>query len=125
MSGGQVSISEHGNTAIDRIIHATEYGYVLGYAPKRSELDGKFRTIKVEVARKGATLSFRRGYFARPAESFDPRKSIADRYASRDDYTKRYAKAVHELVRERWILPEDCETMLRQGEEDWAQANGR
>jgi hypothetical protein len=53
----------------------------------------------------------------------DPRKSIADRYASRDDYMKRYAKAVDDLVRGHWILPEDREALLRQGEEDWAQAN--
>jgi VWFA-related protein len=76
-SGGQVSISERGNTAIDRLVHATEFGYVLGYSPKNPALDGKFRAIKVEVARKDATVSFRRGYFARAPESFDPRKSIA------------------------------------------------
>jgi hypothetical protein len=55
----------------------------------------------------------------------DPRKSIADRYASRDDFMKRYAKAVDELVRERWILPEDRETMLLQGENEWAQATAK
>ena len=55
----------------------------------------------------------------------DPRKSIAERYASREDYMKRYAKAVDELVRERWILPEDRETMLRQGEAEWALATAK
>jgi Alpha/beta hydrolase domain len=55
----------------------------------------------------------------------DPRKSIAERYASRNDFMKRYANAVDELVRQRWILPEDRETMLRQGENEWAQATAK
>jgi VWFA-related protein len=77
LTGGQTSISERGTTAIDRLIHATEFGYLLGYAPKDADFDGKFRDIKVQVARKGLTLSFRRGYFAKPTEAFDPRRSIA------------------------------------------------
>jgi VWFA-related protein len=76
-SGGQVSVSEKGTDAMDRIVRATEFGYVLGYAPADPKLDSKFRRIDVKVARKGVTLSFRHGYFARPAETFDPRKAIA------------------------------------------------
>ena len=37
----------------------------------------------------------------------DPRKSIAERYASREDYLTQYKKAVDDLVQQRWILPED------------------
>jgi VWFA-related protein len=76
-SGGQFSVSDRGVDAINRIAHATEFGYVLGYAPANPALDGKFRKIKVEVRRKSVTVAFRHGYFARPDESFDPRKSIA------------------------------------------------
>ncbi len=39
-----------------------------------------------------------------------PRKSIAERYSDRDDYLARYTKAVDELVKLRWILPEDRPT---------------
>ncbi len=52
----------------------------------------------------------------------DPRKSIAERYAGRDDYMSRYAKAVDKLVAERWILPEDREALLDLGAREWEYA---
>jgi hypothetical protein len=50
----------------------------------------------------------------------DPRKSIAERYASREDYLDRYKKAADGLVQQRWILPEDRAALLRRGELEWA-----
>lgn len=52
----------------------------------------------------------------------DPRKSIAERYAGRDDYMSRYAKAVDKLVAERWILPEDREAVFQLGGREWEYA---
>ena len=52
----------------------------------------------------------------------DPRKAIAERYASRDDYLARYKNAVDDLVKQRWILPEDREAMLQRGEQEWSEA---
>jgi hypothetical protein len=52
----------------------------------------------------------------------DPRKSIAERYADREDYTTRYKNAVDDLVKQRWILPEDRESLLHRGEQEWAEA---
>lgn len=52
----------------------------------------------------------------------DPRKSIAERYSGRDDYLARYAKAVDDLVKQRWILPEDRESVLTRAELEWTQA---
>jgi hypothetical protein len=49
----------------------------------------------------------------------DPRTSIAERYAGRDDYMSRYAKAVDRLVAERWILPEDRGALLELGGREW------
>ena len=49
----------------------------------------------------------------------DPRKSIAERYASRADYLSRYGTAVDELVNERWILPEDRAALLARGAQEW------
>ncbi len=64
--------------------------------------------------------------FARTAEerkkSGDPRKSIAERYASREDYMTRFTKALDELVAARWILAEDRAAMLQIGEREWAEA---
>ena len=49
----------------------------------------------------------------------DPRKSIAERYSSRDDYLHRYATALDDLVKQRWILPQDREAVLLRGEQEW------
>jgi hypothetical protein len=77
-SGGQVSISNHGEQAIDRILNATGFGYVLGYTPTKPVEDGKFRRIKVEVSRRNVGVSYRRGYFSRAEPlSFDPRRTLA------------------------------------------------
>ena len=69
--------------------------------------------------------------FARTAEerkrSGDPRKSIAERYANRQDYLARFTKALDELVAARWILPEDRAVMVERGEKEWeeVQSTGR
>jgi hypothetical protein len=49
----------------------------------------------------------------------DPRKSIAERYASREAYLAQYAAALNDLVKQRWLLPEDRAAMLHHGEEEW------
>jgi hypothetical protein len=56
------------------------------------------------------------------AKSGDPRKSIEERYTTREDYITRYTGAVDDLVKQRWILPEDRESLLERGSEEWAQA---
>jgi hypothetical protein len=52
----------------------------------------------------------------------DPRKSIAERYPSRQDYLTRYQTAVDDLVIQRWLLPEDRESLLLRGEQEWSEA---
>jgi hypothetical protein len=52
----------------------------------------------------------------------DPRKSIAERYASRDEYLRLYASAISELVKQRWILEEDREQLVHRGEQEWDEA---
>jgi hypothetical protein len=52
----------------------------------------------------------------------DPRSSIAERYASREEYLARFAAALDELIRQRWILPEDRAALLRRGAEEWEEA---
>jgi Alpha/beta hydrolase domain len=49
----------------------------------------------------------------------DPRKSIAERYTSREDHVSRYGRAVDELVKQRWILQEDRVALIRRGEQEW------
>lgn len=52
----------------------------------------------------------------------DPRKSIAERYAGREDYLARYKAAVDGLVQQRWILPEDRAALLHRGEQEWTES---
>jgi hypothetical protein len=73
------------------------------------------------VAFEGSYLPFPRTAAERQKLG-DPRKSIAERYSDRGDYLRRYANAVDDLIKQRWILPEDRETLLRRGEEEWAEA---
>jgi hypothetical protein len=52
----------------------------------------------------------------------DPRKSIAERYADREDYLSRYSRAVDELVAQRWILKTDRAALLERGAKEWSLA---
>jgi hypothetical protein len=52
----------------------------------------------------------------------DPRKSIAERYTSREEYLNRCGHALDELIKQRWILAEDRVILLRLAEQDWDEA---
>jgi len=73
------------------------------------------------VSFEGAYLPFAKTAADRQKNN-DPRKSIAERYAGREDYLARYARALDELIKQRWILPEDREALLQRAEQEWAQA---
>jgi hypothetical protein len=49
----------------------------------------------------------------------DPRKSIEERYKSKDAYLRRYSNALDQLIKDRWILPEDRTAVLERGEQEW------
>jgi hypothetical protein len=71
-----------------------------------------------EVGAEGMLASLTGSYipFPRTAEernaTGDPRKSIAERYASFDDYRKRCEAACAELVKNRYMLQEDAKRFL-------------
>jgi hypothetical protein len=52
----------------------------------------------------------------------DPRKSIAERYSDRETYLTRYHAAVEDLVKQRWIIPEDRDAIVHRGEQEWSEA---
>jgi len=64
--------------------------------------------------------------FARTAtdreKTGDPRKSIMERYAGHDDYMNQFTNATDDLVKQRWILPEDREALIHRGEQEWIEA---
>ena len=70
------------------------------------------------VAFEGSYLPFPKNAAER-RESGDPRKSIAERYADREDYLSQFAHATDDLIQQRWILPEDRATLLQRGGEEW------
>ncbi len=49
----------------------------------------------------------------------DPRPSIEERYASRDEYLGRYARAAMDLAEDGLLLPRDLSGLLSQAEELW------
>ena len=73
------------------------------------------------VAFQGSYLPFPKDAAEREKYS-DPRKSIAERYANADDYIARYQAAVDELIKMRFILPEDRTPVLKRGVQEWAEA---
>jgi len=52
-------------------------------------------------------------------KSGDPRKSIAERYSSRDEYLARFRRALDALIQQRWILSEDGPALLVRAEQEW------
>ncbi len=70
------------------------------------------------IAMIGSYLQFPKTAAERK-QSGDPRKSVAERYASRDAYLKEFAKAADDLIQQRRILPEDRAALLQRGEEEW------
>lgn len=55
-------------------------------------------------------------------KTHDPRRSIAERYASREDYLERYRRALDELIKQHWIPEGDREVLLHRGEQEWDDA---
>jgi hypothetical protein len=55
-------------------------------------------------------------------QASDPRKSVAERYASREDYLAKYTAALDQLIKQRWILPEDRDAMLQRADQEWSLA---
>jgi hypothetical protein len=60
----------------------------------------------------GSTVPFAPDKAARQA-SGDPRPSLAERYASRDEYERRVREATHALVSARHLLDEDVERVVK------------
>src|SRR5580698_1296019 len=58
-------------------------------------------------------------------KSGDPRLSVAERYASREQYLGKFAEAAMKLIHERFLLPEDLPAVLERGEREWDELTGQ
>jgi hypothetical protein len=54
----------------------------------------------------------------------DPRPSIEERYRGRDDYLQKLRTAAEALVRERYMLEEDIDSVIKRGEAQWDFVTG-
>jgi len=78
-TGGQSSILKDASHTLARIDTATRAQYLLAYYPSDGDWNGRYRSVKVEVTRPGATVLYRHGYFARrEADVFDRRRVVTD-----------------------------------------------
>jgi len=61
---------------------------------------------------------------AQREKSGDPRASIEERYASHEQYMRKYAEAAMKLIQQRFLLKEDLAAILARGEKEWNELAG-
>lgn len=66
----------------------------------------------------GSTFPFAKTKAAREA-AHDPRLSIAERYANREEYLKRVSAAADDLIRRRFVLPQDRNFVIERAARLW------
>jgi hypothetical protein len=95
LTGGQYTGVTYGDRFAARIEATTRSGYQLGYRPSNPALDGSYRKVSVKVKRRGATVLYQRGYYAR--EDFKPldRRQVISQ--SRVEAALRYGQPVTDV----------------------------
>jgi hypothetical protein len=58
-------------------------------------------------------------------KSGDPRPSVSERYASREQYLEKFGEAAKKLVRERFLLEEDLPAVMARGQREWDEVVGK
>lgn len=76
LTGGQATTLRRADYALNRLDQATRLQYLLGYYPTNPAWDGRYRQISVKVNRPGATVLYRRGYFASDRRASLDRKTF-------------------------------------------------
>jgi VWFA-related protein len=95
-TGGQYTGVTYGERFADRIDAATRSGYQLGYYPANTALDGKYRKVTVQVKRRGATVLYQHGYYAREEVAAIDRRQVISQ--SRVEAALRYGEEVPDLA---------------------------
>jgi hypothetical protein len=76
-TGAEAIVSNDFNAALRKVVLTSSSFYLLGYSPKDSQLDGKFREIKVRVKQSGVQVRARNGYWAPRGADVDRARAIA------------------------------------------------
>jgi VWFA-related protein len=83
LSGGQLfkpRVTHTLGEVYDEILDELEAQYVLGFVPEKPEPDGRFRELKVKVARPGLKVRHRKGYYIpAPVEPGPSERAAAER----------------------------------------------
>ena len=99
-----------------------------GWNTRHPEVGGAGQTLSTGGASGGtlvgSTIPFPLTAAARLSTG-DPRRSIAERYASRDAYLAQVRQATEALIRERYLLPEDLEEFIGQAAQHYDFLCGR
>lgn len=68
-TGGKAFYNTNGlKETIEEIVDTGSHYYTFSYTPSNSTWDGRYRKLKVEMARDGLHLQYRKGYYARVDE---------------------------------------------------------
>ena len=95
LTGGEFTGVTYGEQFADRIDTTTRSGYQLGYYPANASLDGTYRRITVRVNRRGATVLYQHGYYARSEIAPIDRRQVISQ--SRVEAALRYGAEVPDL----------------------------
>ena len=58
-------------------------------------------------------------------KSGDPRRSVAERYHSREQYMEQFEQAARRLIQQRFLLEEDLTAVLARGRREWDEVVGQ
>ena len=79
LTGGLALYNTNGiEDSIRKALDDAELTYTLGFYPEQQEQDGVWHQLKVEVARPGVSMSYRRKYFAFGALAVNDRPTLPD-----------------------------------------------
>lgn len=115
LTGGISSVYSDISIGLDQLNKITGGEYLIGYYPKNTNFNGRYRRIDVRVNRPGLKVSFRRGYYARESlvpfdrEAFITYSRIAAAGAYREDVKDLRFKAT---ARENASSPEKPEIQI-------------
>jgi len=76
-TGADAIVSNDFNHALRKVVLTSSSFYLLGYSPKDTQLDGKFREIKVRVKHSGVAVKARNGYWAARGADVDRARAVA------------------------------------------------
>jgi VWFA-related protein len=76
-TGAEPIVSNDMSMALKKIVSHASAFYLIGYSPKDTQLDGKFREIKVRVKTPGVEVRARNGYWAPRGADLERARALA------------------------------------------------